>query len=156
MDDNHELTPINTNKETRNMRNKTRFILAAILMLAFAGCSTVQAQQPPEPPTFYIVFTSTTTNSTDHLIRAQSSMVLKTNITETDFAPSDWRNSPDRLSFRDYIQVPHTEKWISTVVLEHRSLTFEWQGKPREIVDETPVSTNIVHLRLHQDWDVIK
>ena len=83
------------------------------------------------------------------LITATSTSEIKTNVTTTPFEPSD--NSRWLV-----VRETRNEKWEKTVIEKVDTLSFEWNGNPFTVKNATPISTNIVHLKIKEEWEVVK
>ncbi len=76
---------------------------------------------------------------------------MKTNVVESNYAPGD------RLAmFTYYDRQPKSEKWETTTISKETSMSFEWLGQTRTVVDSTPISTNTVHLKIKENWEEVK
>lgn len=84
---------------------------------------------------------------------ATNTVELKTNETEHASAPDVPSNC--NLSIF-YIPQSQRDKWVRTCVSEERTLSFRWEGEVRTITKSIPLSTNTVHLRIKEDWEVVK
>ena len=84
-------------------------------------------------------------------ILAVNSSEIKTNVTESFTNPSGpimyWINPSNGKP---------EEKWVTTVVVREDKLTFFWNGQPQTMTDTTVLSSNVVHLKVKQDWEEVK
>ena len=89
-------------------------------------------------------------NPSSNLLMGTHTSQLKTNVTERRYPPQ-----PETTYFVNGTTLYADEKWQTTVVTKEEKLTFDWMGKPREVVESSVVSSNVVHLKVKQDWEVV-
>lgn len=85
------------------------------------------------------------------IISATNTVALKTNVTEAAHPPI-FIEDIYKLVGMGYTN----EKWVTTTVVKEDKLTFDWNGKPREVIESSIVSSNTVHLRIKQEWEEVK
>ncbi len=92
------------------------------------------------------------------LLATQSSE-LKTNVTESPFAPSSnyiFVNSWGGTSFRQPEVTPAKEKWVTTIVTKEDRLALNWMERWHTNLVTSVVSSNTVHLRVVEQWEAVK
>lgn len=98
-------------------------------------------------------------------VLATNTVWTTTNTDESSFDPSKLGNfiyyNKDMVVVGDgygsrYATKIQTEKWLSSVVTEHHRLDFLWNGRLTRVDNDVALSTNVVHLKLKQDWEEVK
>lgn len=92
--------------------------------------------------------------ATQAVINAVCTSEIKTNTTEHPFNPDGQHNYIINGYYN--ITVKPDEKWLRTEVVRQDVLKFDWLGSDRTITQVTPLSTNIVHLRVKTEWEEVK
>lgn len=82
---------------------------------------------------------------------AVQTVETRTNVSESLFKPGRMWNLTGREA-----EPKATEKWVTTTVLKEDRLKFKWMGEWREVVNNTVISSNTVHLRVKQEWVEVK
>lgn len=87
---------------------------------------------------------------------------LVTNVVETDNSYEPGWNYTNRLDVRLYyddrgkLRVPATERYVTTIVTERKSLSLVWDGKPESITREREVSRTVRTFRKADEWREVK
>ena len=86
-------------------------------------------------------------------IAATATSELRTNVSESGLSPKQIEEGWVRfVSLQPSVA---TEKWRTTTIERVERLSFYWAGRSNVVENVTQLSSNTVHLRLKQDWEVV-